>query len=551
MSDYWYYLRLPAMWQGALVALEIAAIAMVGALILGLVLALMRESKNPVLRAVAGFYVWFMRGTPLLTQLVFFFVLFPAMGIPLSPFLTAVIGFALNEAAFSGEIIRGGIRSVNRNQVVAAQSLGMGPALTLRRVVLPQALRAIVPALGNNAISLLKATSLASVIAVQDLTQVAQTLASQTFKFFPIFGAAATIYLLMTSVLGIGQSMLERRYSLDRGEGGTPRGGVLGRLLGVRRGPRKPDTAAAATTPAAVPVAGTLDPELQRPEAAPARPAHAPGSGVAGVIARQGASEGPVEDFVVVRDVCKSYGDREILRGIDLTVDRGEVVVLMGPSGSGKSTFLRLVNHLEDVDRGEILVAGEHVGYREVNGTLKPVDHLDKARAAARIGFVFQHFNLFDHLPVIDNVTIAPVSVYGESPEKAKETARALLADVGLAQHENHLPHRLSGGQQQRVAIARALATQPRLMLFDEPTSALDPELVGEVLQVIRSLADAGMTMMIVTHEVRFAREVADRVVFMDEGRVVEQGPPSEVIDNPREERTRRFLRMVAQETTA
>jgi polar amino acid transport system permease protein len=545
VSDYWYYLRLPSLWQGALVAVEIAALAMVGALVLGLLLALMRESKSKPLRAISGFYVWFMRGTPLLTQLVFLFVFFPSVGIQLSPFWTAVLGFALNEAAFTGEIIRGGIASVGRSQVVAAQSLGMGPVLTLRRVVLPQALRAIVPALGNNAISLLKATSLASVIAVEELTALARLFTSQNFEFFPTFGAAATIYLLLTSLLGIGQSALERRFSLERE---TSSQGRLSQLLRMGRTSRESTSASAAVEPAVQP-AGTLDPELQTPEAPLAASAPATG-GIARIIAEAPTVGEAGEDFVVCRDVHKSYGDREILRGVDITVKAGEVVVIMGPSGSGKSTFLRLINHLEPVDKGEILVAGEHVGYRQVDGKLKPVDHLDKARAKARIGFVFQHFNLFDHLRVIDNVTIAPVEVYKESKQEADAIARGLLADVGLAQHADHLPHRLSGGQQQRVAISRALAIRPRLMLFDEPTSALDPELVGEVLQVMRRLADAGMTMIVVTHEVRFARDVADRVVFMDEGRVVEQGPPAEVIDNPREERTRRFLNMVARNTS-
>ena len=544
MSDYWYYLRLSSMWHGALVALEIAALSMLGALVLGLVLALMRESKARPLRWIGGFYVWFMRGTPLLLQLVFFFSLFPAVGIKLSPFWTAVLGFALNEAAFSGEIIRGGIASVGRSQVVAAQSLGMGPFLTLRRIVLPQALRAIVPALGNNAISLLKATSLASVIAVEELTQLATAFSGQTFLFFPVFGAAATIYLIMTSGLSVLQASLERRFSLERE---TTSRGLLSRVFRMGRTERSAAPVPATEPGVSAPPAGTLDPEQQRPEVAvPATT----GSGIAEIIAARATNE-VREDFVVCRGVRKSYGDREILSGVDLTVQPGEVVVIMGPSGSGKSTFLRLINHLEPMDGGEILVAGEHVGYREKNGALRPVDHLDKARADARIGFVFQHFNLFDHLPVIDNITIAPTEVYGESSQEAQRVARGLLADVGLSQHVHHLPHRLSGGQQQRVAIARALATRPRLMLFDEPTSALDPELVGEVLQVMRRLADAGMTMVVVTHEVRFARDVADRVVFMDEGRVVEQGPPSEVIDNPREERTRRFLSMVAREPSS
>jgi polar amino acid transport system permease protein len=252
--------------------------------------------------------------------------------------------------------------------------------------------------------------------------------------------------------------------------------------------------------------------------------------------------------FVECRDVWKAYGSREVLRGINLSVVRGEVVTIMGPSGGGKSTLLRMVNHLEAVDRGEILVGGKHVGYHRVAGVLRPTRHLARARAEARIGMVFQHFNLFDHLTALENVIEAPIRVHGEDPAHAREVGMRLLAMVGLTHHAHHLPHRLSGGQQQRVAIARALAISPRLMLFDEPTSALDPELVADVLAVIRRLAEAGITMMVVTHEVRFARDVADRVIFMDGGVIVEQGPAVEVIDTPKHERTRRFLRLVEQE---
>ncbi len=248
------------------------------------------------------------------------------------------------------------------------------------------------------------------------------------------------------------------------------------------------------------------------------------------------------------RNVHKAYGSREVLRGIDLEVRKGEVVVIMGPSGSGKSTLLRLVNHLEALDWGEIQVEGKYVGYRMRDKMLRPIRDLAKARAGARIGMVFQHFNLFDHLTALENVMEAPLRVYGEPREKVRTLALNLLAAVGLSQHVDKLPHRLSGGQQQRVAIARALAISPRLMLFDEPTSALDPELVGDVLAVMRRLAEAGMTMLVVTHEVRFAQEVADRVVFMDEGLVVEQGTPAEVLRNPKQERTQRFLRMVERE---
>jgi polar amino acid transport system permease protein len=252
---------------------------------------------------------------------------------------------------------------------------------------------------------------------------------------------------------------------------------------------------------------------------------------------------------VICRNVQKSYGERKILCGIDLFVQRGEVVVLMGPSGSGKSTLLRMVNHLEPLDWGEITVDGKYVGYQnQIGGGLKPTRNVAKARAEARIGMVFQHFNLFDHLTALQNIMEAPIHVHGEATEKMHTLAVNLLRMVGLASHADHLPHRLSGGQQQRVAIARALAISPRLMLFDEPTSALDPELVGEVLAVIRRLAEAGMTMIVVTHEVRFAREVADRVIFMDDGLIVEQGPPEDVLDHPKHERTQRFLRMVEQQ---
>jgi polar amino acid transport system permease protein len=223
----------------------------------------------------------------------------------------------------------------------------------------------------------------------------------------------------------------------------------------------------------------------------------------------------------------------------------------MGPSGSGKSTLLRLINHLETIDAGEITVDGRHVGYRRDGDRLVPVSNLAKARADARIGMVFQQFNLFSHLSALENVIEAPMQVFGESRQAATARALQLLDSVGLASHAHQLPHRLSGGQQQRVAIARSLALSPHLMLFDEPTSALDPELVGEVLAAMRRLAESGMTMIVVTHEVRFAREVADRVLFMDEGLILEAGSPDEVLGNPRHPRTRRFLHQVEREVAA
>lgn len=249
--------------------------------------------------------------------------------------------------------------------------------------------------------------------------------------------------------------------------------------------------------------------------------------------------------MVDIRSVHKSFGALAVLRGIDLQVRAGEVTVVLGPSGSGKSTLLRTINHLEKVDRGEITVDGTLMGYRRAGDRLHELPEREVLRQRTHIGFVFQNFRLFPHLTVLDNVVEAPVSALKRPRVAAVENARRLLARVGLEDKAGAYPRQLSGGQQQRVAIARALALEPKLLLFDEPTSALDPELVGEVLDVIRDLAAQGTTMIVVTHEIGFAREVADTVVFMADGRIVEQGPPREVLGAPREDRTRAFLAKV------
>jgi polar amino acid transport system ATP-binding protein len=247
----------------------------------------------------------------------------------------------------------------------------------------------------------------------------------------------------------------------------------------------------------------------------------------------------PVDPVIELVDLHKRFGDLEVLRGVSLTVLPREVVCVIGPSGSGKSTLLRCVNRLEEVTSGEIRIEGEDLR--------DPDCDLDRVRR--KIGMVFQSFNLFPHLTVLGNCTLAQRRVLGRSKADAEATARAMLDRVGVGDKAGEHPIRLSGGQQQRVAIARALCMGPDMMLFDEVTSALDPELVGEVLRVMRQLADDGMTMLVVTHEMGFARRVADRVVFMDDGVIVEEGPPSEVLDAPRQERTRRFLQKVAEES--
>jgi polar amino acid transport system ATP-binding protein len=248
---------------------------------------------------------------------------------------------------------------------------------------------------------------------------------------------------------------------------------------------------------------------------------------------------------VSARQVHKHFGVNVVLRGIDLDVSDGEVLCLVGPSGSGKTSFLRCINHLEKIDAGELIVNGHHVGYRRHGNKLHELREKEIARARADIGMVFQSFNLFPHMTVMENITVGPVTVKNERPAEVEQRAHELLARVGLADRAGAYPAQLSGGQKQRIAIARALAMRPKLMLFDEPTSALDPEMVGEVLAVMKDLARDGMTMVVVTHEMGFAREVADQIVFMDGGVVVESGPPTAVLANPQHDRTKAFLAKV------
>jgi polar amino acid transport system ATP-binding protein len=252
-----------------------------------------------------------------------------------------------------------------------------------------------------------------------------------------------------------------------------------------------------------------------------------------------------MKPMVKAEAVHKRFGRLEVLKGISLEVKAGEVMCLLGPSGSGKSTFLRCINHLEKINSGRLSVDGELVGYREAGGKLHELRDVEVCGKRAQIGMVFQHFNLFPHMTALENVIEAPIRVLKVRREEARQRARELLEQVGLADKADSYPAQLSGGQQQRVAIARALAMRPKLMLFDEPTSALDPELVGDVLDVMRQLASQGMTMIVVTHEMGFARGVADTVVFMDGGVVVEAGKPDDVITNPQHERTKTFLSKV------
>jgi polar amino acid transport system permease protein len=559
MSQFTHYLTLGFLWQGLLIAVEISVAAFVAALPFALGIALMRMSRNRLARWLPVPFLWVMRGTPILLQLLFWYNVLPLIGIRTSALATAIIGMALNEIAFMAEIVRGGLMAVRQTQRDAAAALGLKRWQVLYRVVIPQALRTIAPAMSNEAIIIVKNTSLASVITVGELTLRSEQVVSTNFEYVPVFLAAGVLYLVATSVIVLFQGWLEARLNIERRSRVTARAAMRAREAGV--------LAAALTIPDAVPdgmatPAGTS--AAQPVEEVRRRgvlrrltgrtpgsdsPPPLPGAGSADLISALAASKEaygqPGEPYVQIRDVRKAFNGVEVLKGVSLDVEPGEVVFLIGPSGSGKTTLLRTINHLETVDHGEILVGGEHVGYRRTSSGLVPVRDAAASRAKARIGMVFQHFNLFDHLTVLENIMEAPVRVYDRQPADVRREARGLLAWAGLAEHENHYPHQLSGGQQQRIAIIRAVATHPRLMLFDEPTSALDPELVGEVLQLMRRLAEAGMTMVVVSHEIVFAREWADKVVFMADGCIVEQGVPDELFRNPHEERTQAFLGMI------
>jgi polar amino acid transport system permease protein len=566
MKDFLHYLTLSSLLRGGILALEIAGLGLVVAWPLALVLALLRKSHILPVRWLVSLYIWIMRGTPILLQLIFLYDVLPQWGLRLSSFATAVVGLGLNEAAFSAEIIRGGLLAVGQSQLDAAASLGFSGRLTLFRVQLPQALRVIVPTLANEAIAMVKNTSLASVIAVSELTLRSEQFVSVSFQYVPIFTAAAVIYLGATTTLVLVQRYLENAFDLDRQARRRLR--MPRRWMGSarwlalffagdangRRGPSPGPRAAGAGA----------QPDVNPPVANGNR-AHQSNfswlsySGGTGLfseyreqIRRAAGRPAPSggRDFIIeTRNLQKNYGHAEILRGLNLQVKRGEVLCILGPSGSGKSTLLRILDGLDTGTGGHVAVNGIPLGRHALG--LKGLAHSrriqPKDRLRAGVALVFQQFNLFQHKTVIENVMVAPTLVLKVDRELSLNASRMLLKEVGLEAFEHSYPHQLSGGQQQRVAIARALALAPEVMLFDEPTSALDPERVGEVLRVMLELAEHGMTMIVVTHEIDFAKRCASRVLFMEDGVVVEEGTPEEMFTHPREERTRQFLSVITE----
>ncbi|KJC35589.1 ABC transporter permease [Bradyrhizobium sp. LTSP885] len=541
MSLFAHYLSLPYLLEGIEVTLQVTILGLFGGLILGLILAWMQLGRFWWLSAFARGYTVIFRGTPLILQMVFAYDALPHIGIKLPAILAAGLALACNEAPFIAEMLRSGVLGVDRGQVSAGQALGMTPAVLMRRVIAPQAIRTMIPAFGNETVSALKNSSLASVIAVQELTLRSTQLASSTFDFFSIFFASGLLYLVLTGAVSVIQLALEWTLDLDRTSRQRKLADYLPFYLPWRRADLATKLALADNAAPAVDVAAAMQPDIPLP---PARAlTREDRAKRAATIARNNIA-------VEVKDLRKSYGTQAVLGGLDMTVRVGEVVALLGPSGSGKSTLLRCINHLEEWDAGTVRVGGRRLGFSDHGKALTP-RAVANERASVGVGMVFQQFNLFSHLTAKENVAGPLRWVHGMTGIDADRRARELLDRVGLSHRADALPRHLSGGQQQRVAIARALAPNPSVLLLDEPTSALDPELVNEVLEVIRRLAvDDGLTMIISTHQIRFADEVADRVAFLSGGAILEEGPAHEVLSNPRNPVTARFLSVMDAEKT-
>lgn len=484
--------------------------------VLGTLLALARVSGSPLLAGVSWSYVWLFRSIPLLVLLLLLNNLgylyatiqldVPFTGITLfsypttqliNQFAAAVLGLSLNQAAFSAEIIRGGILSVDQGQFEASAALGLPRVRQIRRIVLPQAMRTILPGAFNDVINLAKSTSVVYILALPELFYTIQVIYRRNLEVVPLLMVATVWYLVILTLLSLVQVRIERRFA---------------------RGALREQSASSAPR------------RLQRTATA----ANNADTGFGG---RGGA--------IAIHAITKHYGDHRVLDDVSLELPAGSVTAIIGPSGAGKSTLLRTLNHLERVDAGYVSVDGQLIGYRRDGNTLHELPEAEIRRRRADIGMVFQNFNLFPHLTALENIMEAPIAVRGASGEDAERQALALLARVGLSDKADAYPRQLSGGQQQRVAIARALALRPKVLLFDEPTSALDPELVNEVLEVIEELARSGTTLVIVTHETGFARRIADTVVFMEKGRIVETGSPERLFNHPTHPRTAEFLAKV------
>jgi len=492
--DWRYTLELLAyrdFWTAAWVVVELSLLSWLLATVAGFALALAKQSPRAWLHGPARAYIWFFRSLPLLVLLIFIYSLpqvFPALRDTLSnAFIAGLIALIMSEAAYIAEIHRGGLLAVPKGQLEAGRALGLRFFGIQRRIVIPQAIRVALPALANELITITKLTSLVSVISLTEILMVGQRLYTQNFLVLETLTAVAFFYVLIVTVFERSLVLLEQRVDV------------------VRRGRH-------AHTLSAPQVAARL---------AHARPLHDDH------LPAQSAPQTPDTVALEAIDLKKSWGAHQVLDGVSLTVKSGEVISIIGRSGSGKTTFIRLLNGLETLDSGVVRLYGEPF----ISATLGPdgqvVRHEDSTRIR-HVGMVFQSFNLFGHKTVLENLLLAP-RYHGLDSRRAvlENAAFYYLNKVGMAAHAQKYPHQLSGGQQQRVAIARALMMSPGIILFDEPTSALDPETVDEVLSVIRALADEGVTLIIVTHEMGFAFDVSDRILLMEAGRFVCDDTPA------------------------
>ena len=480
-----------SLWGGILVTIVVSTVGIVFSLPLGVVLALGRRSRLPIIRMFSVIFIEFVRGVPLITVLFMANTMLPLFlpeGVTVDRLLRPLVGVAVFASAYMAEVVRGGLQAIPKGQYEGAMSLGLNYWQTNVFIILPQALKIVIPGIVNTFIGLFKDTTLVAIVGIFDLIRTIEA-----SRVDPVWAAPTDQHhglrlrgdLLLHLLLG-HVALLDRGRAAARG----------------RTAPVSP--MATATAPSKTSVRASMaDPKA--------------------------------EAAVQMLGVHKWYGEFHVLRDINLHVRRSERIVICGPSGSGKSTMIRCINRLEEHQQGRIIVDGT-----ELTNDLKKIDEIRR-----EVGMVFQHFNLFPHLTILENCTLAPIWVKKMPKREAEEVAMKYLTRVKIPEQANKYPGQLSGGQQQRVAIARSLCMNPKIMLFDEPTSALDPEMVKEVLDTMVSLADEGMTMLCVTHEMGFARQVADRVIFMDYGQIVEMNTPDEFFKNPQHERTKLFLSQI------
>ncbi|WP_434353908.1 amino acid ABC transporter permease/ATP-binding protein [Psychrobacter sp. HD31] len=484
-------------WQATLVVVKLSILVWVLGVVLGFFMALANRSNSKLLKAISSVYIWFFRSLPLLVLLVLIYNLpqvFPATRSLLSsPFMAGLIGMTLCEIAYIAEIHRGGLLSINSGQREAGRALGIGYAGIQRLIVVPQAIRVSLPALGNEYITIVKLTSLVSVISLAEILLVGQRIYMNNFMVIETLLAVAFYYVFIVTVFDQLMKLLERKIDIEN---------------------RKPDLLAdntiakhkktIANQPSLIQSIQTVDVD---------------------------------QPALSVEKIEKSYGTHHVLKNINFDVKSGEVVSIIGPSGSGKTTLVRTLNGLESIDSGKVSLLGDtFLKDKEITK-----DSASFHQQIVHIGMVFQNFNLFPHKTVLENVMLAPSYHKQASKAQIEATAYAMLDKVGMIKHANKYPHQLSGGQKQRVAIARTLAMKPSVILFDEPTSALDPQLVTEVLKVIESLAKEGLTMVIVTHEMDFAFQVSDKIIFMDDGNIQFNGSPAE-LKATQDERLKSFI---------